>query len=559
MKRKAFFLIINSMILLSISGVFARHREYSFTIDSKKLFKNLGISDHHASFTAGIGDINGDGINDVLIRTWSEGSEKQWDSGDRSFREFPMYIYAYTIEGKKLWEYNTRTCWKEMGGDPCCSSLMIVWDFDKDGKDEVVTTEKVMEGSLDDHNYDLVMLKYNENKKNHYEIINRKRLKKVHSWILGTVAFLDGTEGDPYIVIAHGPDANVTAFNKNFIECKKFSNPYGCHPFYKNFKAYDFDEDGKDELEYGMFILDENLNIYLDGTSFGVSLGAPQRFGISNRSFIADIDPDNDGYEWYLQRVGHPFRNEDGSACPTNIDFHTPKSWKGVYLISLNTKKVLWHFYGKELPYTSEGCGFGRMHRGWIGEINADKKGLEIQVAGQYFKSWQEFEAHLKTLPNTTCDLADGTRPYYNNIGDKPESCFLLDCKGNVIYDNFDKGNKPLGYPIYWDDDPDQEFFMYRSGKLLSRYPDGSVLAEFQGDPMGLSGECTITDFIGDWREEIIKFHDHRVYIYSNDDPTDYNYPNMWKGHHYRLYQASIGNGLPKPCQPDAGWPWDEK
>jgi len=135
--------------------------------------------------------------------------------------------------------------------------------------------------------------------------------------------------------------------------------------------------------------------------------------------------------------------------------------------------------------------------------------------------------------------------------GGKLESWMLFDCKGHVIYKELDQGQPP-GYPVNWNDDTGAEWFGYRSGQLREFFPNGKLIAQLQQH--NGSGECTITDFLGDWREEIIITDNHIVHIYSNNEPTKFPHRTpLRKGHNYRIHQASIGSGLPKPYQPDIG------
>ena len=112
----------------------------------------------------------------------------------------------------------------------------------------------------------------------------------------------------------------------------------------------------------------------------------------------------------------------------------------------------------------------------------------------------------------------------------------------------------PIGLSDLWDDDSEAEIFNYRRGELSYGYPPEKTIACLKGQ-RELGGECTITNFLRDWREEIIATDNHILHIYSNNEPT--KFPNrrpLREGHDYRLHQASIGSGLPKPFPPDEGW-----
>ena len=94
-----------------------------------------------------------------------------------------------------------------------------------------------------------------------------------------------------------------------------------------------------------------------------------------------------------------------------------------------------------------------------------------------------------------------------------------------------------------WDDDPESEYFMYRSGRLLDSFFSDKVIAQLAKHHG--SGECTIADIRGDWREEIIITDNQGVlHIYSNSEQTKYpDRPSPRRGHNYLMHLASIGSG----------------
>ncbi len=143
-----FQIVCTFVFLVVCSSVIAQYSHISFPIASSELFHDL--SNHEPDYTMGIGDINGDGEPDIVIRVWDEG-----EFGDTKNYDFESWLYAYTLSGEKLWEFNTKARWirNVIGGfhDPCAMAAMTIWDFNGDGKDEVVTTE----------GNDLVILAYN--------------------------------------------------------------------------------------------------------------------------------------------------------------------------------------------------------------------------------------------------------------------------------------------------------------------------------------------------------------------------------------------------------------
>ncbi len=102
-----------------------------------------------------------------------------------------------------------------------------------------------------------------------------------------------------------------------------------------------------------------------------------------------------------------------------------------------------------------------------------------------------------------------------------------------------------------WDDDPHAEHFRYLNGQLLDNFFSDKKIAQLAKH--NGSGECTIADIMGHWREEIlITDNDGKLHIYSNEKPTEFpERPYLRDRHNYLMHLASIGSGLPKPVPPD--------
>jgi len=393
---------------------------------------------------------------------------RAWSEENNLKNNLETRSYAYTHDGQLLWQLNHHIIPPEFT-EPCAMVPLTIWDFDDDGNDKVVT------------------------------MVN------------------------PYIGITTGRESKVIVFDKHLTRFNKFDNP----KYYKNHDTvwllpFDFDADGNDELVHGTILLNEDLSIYLDATEFEHPYN-----GFTERSFVADIDPDNPGYEWYIQRAG---KSKDY--------FVQPDYWKGPYLLDVDKKEIIWHENIDE-----PGHGWGRLHRGWVYDVDPNISGLEMFCTGYYWEEneWQDaLKEKYKISPNRV--WAD----------DYWETHKLYSAKGEELVSSH--GTR-VGYPVMWDDDPEPEYFMYRSGKLLDNFFNDKMIAQLAKHHG--SGECTIADIRGDWREEIIITDNQGiVHIYSNNSPTKYpDRPSPRKGHNYLMHLASIGSGLPKPVPPDAGWP----
>ncbi|MEE9170852.1 MAG: FG-GAP repeat protein, partial [bacterium] len=67
---------------------FAQVNTISFSIDSKKLFVGQFANDE-PDYTMGVGDIDGDGKQDVVVRVWSEGNR----NGDDGYKQFESWMF----------------------------------------------------------------------------------------------------------------------------------------------------------------------------------------------------------------------------------------------------------------------------------------------------------------------------------------------------------------------------------------------------------------------------------------------------------------------------------
>jgi len=455
------------------------------------------------SYVMGVGDLNGDKEFDFVIRAWSEENNLKNSLETRS--------YAYTHDGHLLWQLNHHISPPEFT-EPCAMVPLTIWDFNDDGKDEVVTMVK------EKNQYELLML---DGLTGPQKILKRTVLPEASRVVLSALAYLDGK--NPYIGITTGRESKIIVFDKHLTRINKFDDP----KYYKNHDTvwllpFDFDADGNDELVHGAILLNEDLSIYLEATEFEHPYN-----GFTERSFVADIDPDNPGYEWYIQRAG-----KSGDY------FVQPDYWKGPYLLDVDKKEIIWHENIDE-----PGHGWGRLHRGWVYDVDPNIPGLEMFCTGYYWEEneWQDaLKGKYKIRPNRVwADDYWETHKIYSAKGEE-----LVAAHGTRV-----------GYPVMWDDDPEPEYFMYRSGKLLDNFFNDKVIAQLAKHHG--SGECTIADIRGDWREEIIITDNQGiVHIYSNNSSTQYpDRPSPRKGHNYLMHLASIGSGLPKPVPPDAGWP----
>ncbi len=258
-----------------------------------------------------------------------------------------------------LWQFNHHILPTNFG-EPCAMAAMTIWDFNSDIRDEVVTTVR------ENDQYKLVML---DGLKGQENVLYEALLSDVSYVIFSALAFIDGE--NPYIAIETGRNSKIFLFDRNLKRKAIFDNP----KYYRIKETvwllpYDFDADGNDELVYGPLRLNEDLSIYFDATQFGFPDSGEIR---TERSFVVDIDPENPGYEWYLEVAGK------NRKCYVEPDYY-----KGTYLLDVDEKQVIWHE-----NINKPGSGWGRLHRGWVHDVDPKLPGLKLFCTGYY---WEDNE-----------------------------------------------------------------------------------------------------------------------------------------------------------------------
>ncbi|MCH7588044.1 MAG: hypothetical protein IIC78_08430, partial [Chloroflexi bacterium] len=490
-------LLITGIISLGARDAFAKNIS-AFNLPSS----NLGMPENRLSYTMGVGDLDGDGDFDYLARVWID---------DDIDKDFKTITYAIRDDGSILWEFHHNMTYRDTGGDPTWTVILSVWDMDGDGKDEVMTQMK--EGGTTK----LVMLDGETG-----NILKSVTIPRPRRTNHATIAYLDGV--NPYLVIAQGRDMVTTAYDRNLQVYWRFDDPdYYGHFAWTNIYTADVDSDGRDEIVNGALIIDDDGSVYLDGAQWD----HPNE-GEAERSLVGDIDPDNPGLEWYLQRAGtfnDPYRVQ-------------PNYWEGPYLIDLDQKEIIWHH-----NTSAQDQGWGRMHRGWVYDVDSSP-GLEIFATG-YFWEGNEWKNALNGVYGTPPEPDDVWVEGYS------ETWFLYAADGTILRT---QTGRHVGYPLFWDDDDTAEYYRYRPGTLLNKFK-GSTLESGFAQAFG-SGESIQVDILGDWREEIIVASGYKLYVYNNNSSTAFpNRPSPRQDHTYRINMASLGTGLPKPLMRGGGSP----
>lgn len=274
-----------------------------------------------------VGDLDGDGEYDYIVK------RQPTDPVNN------VFIQAYKNDGTYLWAIDLGKNVEQ--GAPTHNPFILVYDFDGDGKSEVMTRSGVgtkfsdgytiptnSSGITDYRTLPAISLGYMLNSDNVPEYISMvdgmtgKEITRTDNiprgpqanWVTywgdgyghrmnmsyAAIAYLDGIH--PSIVTSRGHE-NMSDFmaldyvNKQFVVRWKWSprnnpkTPAGYHwSDFHNVRVVDVDGDGKDEIAYGVCTMDDTgVPLYWakDGTGHG------------DRFVITDIDPDRPGLECY--------------------------------------------------------------------------------------------------------------------------------------------------------------------------------------------------------------------------------------------------------------------
>ena len=257
-------------------------------------------------------DVDGDGLYEVILK-WEPS-----DSKDNSIRGFTsnVYIDCYRLNGEKLWRIDLG---KNIRAGASYTQ-MLVYDYDNDGKGEMIL--KVADGTIDglgniigkkdidNRNEEGIIIKGNEYLAL-FDALDGKVLDvidydpkrgNVSSWgddygnrserFLATNAYLDGINPSAVVIRGHYRDIVAVSYNvknKKLVKKWKFDsrkdknlNIEGNHQVMPS----DVDKDGKDEIVFGSFVLDD------DG-----SLLHNSHLGHGDALHVGEFDLDNDDLE----------------------------------------------------------------------------------------------------------------------------------------------------------------------------------------------------------------------------------------------------------------------
>jgi len=421
------------------------------------------------------GDLNGDGQYEIVVK-W-EGATQ--DNANAGYTD-PVYLEAYTLQGRKLWTINLG---KNIRAGAHYTQFMV-YDLDGDGKAEVAC--KTADGTVDGKGVVIGNPFADYRNSNGYILSGPEYLTvfdgetgaalstvnylpergNVSDWgdnygnrvdrFRACIAYLDGQR--PSLVMCRGYYTRQTVVAWDFrngklthrwtFDSNNFGNSAWAGQGNHNLSVGDVDGDGFDEILLGTSAVDH------DGRGLwytGLGHGDAMHFG--------DIDPNRPGLEVWTCLEGE----------------------KGAVLLDARTGRQIFRYY-----HTGD-CG-----RACAADIDPSSPGMELWAAGS---------------------------PLYS-------------ATGNVI------GNRPsqINFAIWWDGDELRELL---DGTTISKFNGGTLLSAT--GCVSCNGTkatpCLQADLFGDWREEVIFASSDSSFlrIYTTTDITSRRIYTLMHDPIYRL------------------------
>ncbi|GAB3979009.1 rhamnogalacturonan lyase [Actinoallomurus acanthiterrae] len=477
-----------------------------------------GVSYTYSANDASVGDLDGDGQYEIILK-WDPSNSKD---NSQSGYTGDVYVDAYRLNGTRLWRI-------DLGRNIRAGAHYTqfqVYDYDGDGKAEIAMktadgtkdgTGKVIGNASADHRnssgYVLsgpeYLTMFNGQTGAAMQTVDYVPARgDVSSWgdgygnrvdrFLAGTAYVDGQR--PSLIEARGYytrtvisawDWRNGAFTRRWtFDTNSSTNSGKGYDGQGNHQlaVADVDGDGKDEIVYGAMCVDDN----------GAGLWTTKN-GHGDAMHVGDLDPSRPGLE--------EFKVDENSSAPS--------SW----FADARTGQVIW----KTDPNGDNG-------RGVSDDVWAGSPGAE---------SWSSH--------------ADGLR----------------DTHGNVI------GRKPssINFLVWWDADPVRELL---DGTHIDKYGTSSDTRLLTGSGVASNNSTKATpalsgDILGDWREEVIwrTTDSTALRIYTTTAVTDRRIVTLMHDTQYRTAIAwqntaynqpphpsfFIGNGMAEPARPNVYTP----
>jgi len=300
------------------------------------------------------GDINGDGVFDYLIV-----SREVIDYDKKKFKDTKVFLYY--SNGKKALEIDTKGQWHPLGAP------WTLWDINGDGKEEII-------GVKDERDGFYIYIMHCETGK----ILNKVKVPNTAGkcgYKNIAIAYLNGK--DPFIIyqcgIYSGFDNVIIAFDKDLKQKWKFLKKAASEDNYggsHQLTVADMDNDGKDEIFHGTYLIDDDGNLLWD---------PPKPYYHVDGVVVDDIRPDIPGLEVYM---------------------YVEQAPGGVHLLD-HKGKLIWERWD---------CGsIKHAHTGWCADIRDDYPGMEC------FVHYKKDKMYCPTLIS-----ANGKKIMEKDLGNNP-------------------------------------------------------------------------------------------------------------------------------------------
>ncbi|MER7589988.1 cellulose binding domain-containing protein [Micromonospora sp. NPDC127501] len=471
-----------------------------------------GESYSYSASDASVGDLNGDGNYEIVLK-WEPSNAKD---NSQSGYTGNVYVDAYTLTGTRLWRV-------DLGRNIRAGAHYTqfqVYDYDGDGRAEVAmktadgtrsgTGQLIGSSSADHRNSSGYVLSgpeyltmFNGQTGAVASTVNYDPPRgTVSSWgdsygnrvdrFLAGTAYLDGQR--PSLIMARGyytraviaawDFRNGTLTRRWTFDSNSSGNGAAAGQGNHQLSVADVDADGRQEIVYGAATIDDNGRLlHSTGNGHGDAL------------HVGDLDPARAGLE--------VFKVDEDASKPSS------------YFADARTGQVLWST-----------AASGDNGRGVSADIWAGSPGAE---------SWSSAVAGLANTRG-------------QNVGRKPSSANFL---------------------AWWDGDPVRELL---DGTKIDKYGTGGETRLLDGSGVASNNGTKSTpalsgDILGDWREEVIwRTTDSRALrIYSTPTPTSTRIYTLMHDPQYRVAIAwqntaynqpphpgfFIGNAMGTPPTPD--------
>ena len=450
-------------------------------------YRAIKLQGDYAAQAAGVGDLDGDGRLDYVIRQpaySTDPGDGYWERSKDTYK-----LEAYRSDGTFLWRHDLG--WGIEQG--IWWAPYVIYDFDGDGRAEVATKTAVgdprgADGHVATGPEYLSILDGKTGREecrvpwpsrldfgsglSGYNYASRNQLG---------IAYLDGKT--PCLLVARGTYTvmKVVAYQYHagkLQELWRWNNReegvawrgQGAHWMHSG----DLDGDGRDEVVLGSCVLDD------DGHGLWNT-----GFGHPDFCFLGDLDPARPGLE-------------------ISYIVETPNPMNGACMVDARTGRVLWGLSDRSY----------HVGEGMTADIDPTHPGCE---------TWGT-------------EMGNGD-PKGNNYGGAPPR-WVFSARGEILAR--DTAVPPF-CALYWDADSQRELC---SGTRISKYRGPALTSAVEGQHLAWG------DFLGDWREEILTSVPGELRLYTTTIPASDRRTCLLQDPIYRADVAHLTMGYPKPPTP---------